>query len=74
MRGLMHKGGKAMLRCSFNGPKPKAKAKPAYKEHDREIAKLEAAHRAATDAGDKEGARMIAAEIARHALQQHHGI
>lgn len=44
------------------------------KYHEREIRKLEAAHWLATQAGDKEGAKMIAAEMARHALQQHVGM
>ena len=41
---------------------------------DGEIEKLEAAHRAALAAGNNEGAKMIGAEIARHAIQQHHGL
>lgn len=44
------------------------------KQREREIRKLEAAHWLAVQAGDREGAKMIGVEIAKHALQQHHGI
>lgn len=51
-------------------------ALPRYsrKGHEKLIAELEAAHREAMQAGDREGAKMIGAEIAKHALQQHHNI
>jgi hypothetical protein len=44
------------------------------KQHAREIAKLEELHRDAVARGDREGAKMLAAEMVRHALQQHHGL
>lgn len=44
------------------------------KDYGREMDKLDAAHRKAMQRGDGEVAKMIGAEIAKLALQQHHGI
>jgi hypothetical protein len=44
------------------------------KEHEREIARLDAAYREAQSRKDKDAMRMLSREMARHAIQQHHGL